>query len=169
MICCRGGRAEAKGRLSSESTSWSPSDHHNSAQQSRPAMAPVRHCLGFTLSTPCGQADRSRFRLPLPGPARAVQIRPLSVARQSPASLIPSDPHANSLLSLSLSDVFVPIGAMLHYGDPEWYERHVGPFRSAFRMDHKKQASLDPASSSRISFFLLVELSTRRAAGTGGR
>ena len=48
---------------------------------------------------------------------------------------------------------------MLHYGDPEWYEQHVGPFRAAFRMDHKKQASpplrppSDPTCLSSLSAF----------------
>ncbi|GAA5999413.1 Pet100p [Rhodotorula paludigena] len=35
--------------------------------------------------------------------------------------------------------VFCPVAAMLHYGDPEWYERWVGPLRSSFRRDEIKQ------------------------------
>ncbi|BGP54121.1 hypothetical protein JCM8202_003121 [Rhodotorula sphaerocarpa] len=38
--------------------------------------------------------------------------------------------------------VFMPVYAMLHYGDPEWYETWVGPLRSAFRKDQTKQ--IDP-------------------------
>lgn len=36
----------------------------------------------------------------------------------------------------------MPVYAMLHYGDPEWYETWVGPLRSAFRKDQTKQVSL---------------------------
>lgn len=39
-------------------------------------------------------------------------------------------------------DVFLPVYAMLHYGDPEWYEKWVGPLRSGFRRDDAKQVSL---------------------------
>ncbi|GAA5992465.1 hypothetical protein JCM10908_000829 [Rhodotorula pacifica] len=35
--------------------------------------------------------------------------------------------------------VFLPVYAMLHYGDPEWYEKWVGPLRSGFRRDDTKQ------------------------------
>ncbi|GAA5973345.1 hypothetical protein JCM8115_006280 [Rhodotorula mucilaginosa] len=35
--------------------------------------------------------------------------------------------------------VFLPVYAMLHYGDPEWYEKWVGPLRSDFRKDDTKQ------------------------------
>jgi len=30
---------------------------------------------------------------------------------------------------------------MLHYGDPDWYERYVGPLRAAYRQDNKPQVS----------------------------
>lgn len=89
---------------------------------------------------------------PSTGPARAVQIRPLSVtqARPPPSSQQPCPSATQSRPTTDYAtpaDVFVPIGAMLHYGDPEWYEKHVGPFRSAFRMDHKKQVGrLAPSS-----------------------
>ncbi|BGP14159.1 hypothetical protein JCM10213v2_002099 [Rhodosporidiobolus nylandii] len=33
----------------------------------------------------------------------------------------------------------MPVGAMLHYGDPEWYEKWVAPLRSAYRKDDVKQ------------------------------
>ncbi|GAA5837058.1 hypothetical protein JCM11251_004488 [Rhodosporidiobolus azoricus] len=35
--------------------------------------------------------------------------------------------------------VFCPVATMLHYGDPEWYERWVAPLRSDFRKDDVKQ------------------------------
>ncbi|KWU41738.1 hypothetical protein RHOSPDRAFT_11659, partial [Rhodotorula sp. JG-1b] len=35
--------------------------------------------------------------------------------------------------------VFLPVYAMLHYGDPEWYEKWIGPLRSDFRKDDTKQ------------------------------
>ncbi|SCZ97037.1 BZ3500_MvSof-1268-A1-R1_Chr4-2g06946 [Microbotryum saponariae] len=35
--------------------------------------------------------------------------------------------------------VFIPIAAMLHYGDPDWYEQYVGPLRSNYRKDDLPQ------------------------------
>ncbi|GAA6051515.1 hypothetical protein JCM3770_000392 [Rhodotorula araucariae] len=35
--------------------------------------------------------------------------------------------------------VFAPVACMLHYGDPDWYERWVGPFRAAYRKEDIKQ------------------------------
>ncbi|GAA5956503.1 hypothetical protein JCM21900_000594 [Sporobolomyces salmonicolor] len=35
--------------------------------------------------------------------------------------------------------VFLPVYAMLHYGDPDWYERYVGPVRAAYRKDDVPQ------------------------------
>ncbi|KAK4053189.1 hypothetical protein OIV83_001924 [Microbotryomycetes sp. JL201] len=37
--------------------------------------------------------------------------------------------------------VFVPIAAMIHYGDPDWYERHVGPLREWYRRDDLRQVA----------------------------
>lgn len=55
----------------------------------------------------------------------------------------PSPPPRLLMTSVSRStDVFMPVYAMLHYGDPEWYETWVGPLRSAFRKDQTKQVSL---------------------------
>ncbi|BGO89858.1 hypothetical protein NBRC10512_005628 [Rhodotorula toruloides] len=35
--------------------------------------------------------------------------------------------------------VFLPVYAMLHYGDPDWYEKWISPLRPAFRRDDAKQ------------------------------
>ncbi|GAA6012400.1 hypothetical protein JCM10207_007074 [Rhodosporidiobolus poonsookiae] len=35
--------------------------------------------------------------------------------------------------------VFCPVAAMLHYGDPDWYERWIAPLRGAYRKDDIKQ------------------------------
>ncbi|GAA5882422.1 hypothetical protein JCM3774_001835 [Rhodotorula dairenensis] len=45
--------------------------------------------------------------------------------------------------------VFLPVYAMLHYGDPEWYEKWVGPLRSDFRKDATKQVE-PPKDSSEL-------------------
>lgn len=48
---------------------------------------------------------------------------------------------------------------MLHYGDPDWYERYVGPLRAAYRQDNVPQVSFIFYLSS-SSGFLLVDLTT---------
>ncbi|GAA5854770.1 hypothetical protein JCM9279_000939 [Rhodotorula babjevae] len=35
--------------------------------------------------------------------------------------------------------VFAPVATMLHYGDPDWYERWVGPHRADYRKEDIKQ------------------------------
>ncbi|SCV69537.1 BQ2448_2557 [Microbotryum intermedium] len=42
-------------------------------------------------------------------------------------------------IGLVRTDVFIPIAAMLHYGDPDWYEQYVGPLRSNYRKDDLPQ------------------------------
>lgn len=39
---------------------------------------------------------------------------------------------------------------MLHYGDPDWYERYVGPLRAAYRQDSKPQVSFHLSHLSRL-------------------
>lgn len=36
-------------------------------------------------------------------------------------------------------DVFFPIAAMLHFGDPDWYDRYVGPLRANYTQADKIQ------------------------------
>ena len=64
------------------------------------------------------------------------QTRPTSPRLQVSA---PSPNLISSHLATPDPDVFLPVYAMLHYGDPEWYEKWVGPLRSDFRKDDTKQ------------------------------
>ncbi|GAA5878229.1 hypothetical protein JCM16303_002693 [Sporobolomyces ruberrimus] len=43
--------------------------------------------------------------------------------------------------------VFFPVCAMLHYGDPDWYEKYVGPIRAAYRQDNLPQVEPPQTSS----------------------
>jgi hypothetical protein len=42
---------------------------------------------------------------------------------------------------------------MLHYGDPDWYEKWVSPDRAWFRKDEIKQVRLLPSLVSSASAF----------------
>ncbi|GAA5944534.1 Pet100p [Sporobolomyces koalae] len=42
--------------------------------------------------------------------------------------------------------VFFPVCAMLHYGDPDWYEKYVGPLRASYRQDNTPQ--IEPPQTS---------------------
>ena len=62
----------------------------------------------------------------------------------SPPSPSPPPPPPLALLRGSPStnaptDVFAPVATMLHYGDPDWYERWVGPHRADYRKEDIKQ------------------------------
>ena len=73
------------------------------------------------------QLELFKFSLCEPIPLWPLRVRPLSESH---------------LASREFTDVFLPVYAMLHYGDPEWYEKWVGPLRSDFRKDDTKQVRL---------------------------
>ena len=72
-----------------------------------------------------------------------LELFKFSLCKPSPP---PSPPSLSSLRVSShfsrFADVFLPVYAMLHYGDPEWYEKWIGPLRSDFRKDDTKQVRL---------------------------
>lgn len=65
--------------------------------------------------------------------------RPRSLSCSSSPSVRPL--HVFGSADELAVDVFFPIAAMLHFGDPDWYDEYVGPLRAYYTQADKKQVS----------------------------
>ncbi|TIB74865.1 hypothetical protein E3Q22_03319 [Wallemia mellicola] len=63
--------------------------------------------------------------------------------------------------------LFFPIAFMYHFGDPDWYERHVEPAKEAFWP--KEEETHKPAKDPQSLRAQLEEIKSRRKNGATGK